>query len=260
LTEVPSPTVKSADRALQLLEVLADAPGSMSLHELARVMQVPKSSLHAIIRTMAKRQWLEVDESARVRLGLKSLLVGARYTETNDQLSTVQPILDWLSSELGETVHFGKLDGAEIVYLAKRESTHPLRLYSAIGRRLPAHATALGKAVLSQRRPSEVLSILPEELVRLTPHTITDHATLAEELAATRARGYAIDNEENTDGIRCFATPVVSQEPASYALSMSIPVFRLDAATEADAIALLQQAQQRIAGQHRLVARVQPTA
>lgn len=260
IAESNAGTVKSADRALEVLEVLADAPGPMSLNELAQRMHVPKSSLHAILRTMVQRQWVESDDSTRFRLGLRTLLVGARYVDANDMLSLVQPTLDWLASELGETVHFGRLDGPDVVYLAKRESKHPLRLYSAIGRRLPAHATALGKAILSKLRPSEVVEILPEQLPSLTPATITDHARLAAELTETRVRGYAIDNEENAEGIRCFATAISSAEAPYYALSLSIPVFRLNERVTDDAIALLQQAQLRVESQNRLTSAVRPTA
>lgn len=253
MTENATPTVKSADRALEVLEIVADAATPLSLNDLALTMKIPKSSLHAIIRTMLQRQWLESEPAtSRVTLGLRALLVGSRYVEANDHLSSVQPVLDWLSAGLGETVHYGQLDHADIVYLAKRESIHPLRLYSAIGRRLPAHATALGKAILSQRTPSEVREILPEALVGLTPHTITDIAALDAELATIRHQGYSVDNEENTEGLRCFAVPVLTGGVPQYAVSFSIPIFRLTPAITADAIALLQQAQYRIQAQSRL--------
>jgi DNA-binding IclR family transcriptional regulator len=248
-----TPTVKSADRALEVLEIVADAGSPLSLNDLASSMNIPKSSLHAIIRTMVQRQWLESEPStSRVSLGLRALLVGSRYVEGNDHLASVQPVLDWLSAGLGETVHYGQLDQADIVYLAKRESVHPLRLYSAIGRRLPAHATALGKAILAQRTPSEVHAILPETLTSLTAHTITDMHTLDVELEKIRQQGYSVDNEENTEGLRCFAVPVLTGGASQYAVSFSIPIFRLTESMAADAVALLQQAQYRIQAQARM--------
>jgi DNA-binding IclR family transcriptional regulator len=110
---------------------------------------------------------------------------------------------------------------------AKRESAHPLRLFSAIGRRLPAFATALGKALLAERSPEQRRPHLPSPLPKLSPGTITDPVLLGRELALTRDRGYAIDNEENTEGIRCWAVTLPRTDPPVDALSISVPVMRL---------------------------------
>ena len=124
----------------------------MALVELARELDIPKSSLHGILRTMIARGWVETDATGtRFGLGVRALQVGAAYLDSDDTVGLVASLLDELAQEFGETVHLGRLDGADVVYIAKRESMHPLRLFSAIGRRLPAHATALGKALLAQR-------------------------------------------------------------------------------------------------------------
>ena len=90
------------------------------------------------------------DTGSRFRLGMRALRVGAAYLDGDDTVGLIGGVLDELSRRFGETVHLGRLDGDQVVYLAKRESVHRLRLYSAIGRRLPAHATALGKALLAE--------------------------------------------------------------------------------------------------------------
>jgi DNA-binding IclR family transcriptional regulator len=218
--------VKSADRTLEILEALADSPQRRGLTDLSQELDIPKSSLHGILRTMVARGWVEAGpDGTRFRLGLRALRAGAAYVESDETVSLVASLLDELAQEFGETVHLGRLDGAEIVYLAKRDSIHPLRLFSAIGRRLPAHATALGKALLAQRTQTEVNRILAEPLRRLTARTITRRADLRSDLAATRTRGYAIDREENSEGIACFAValPLSSAD----AVSISLPISRL---------------------------------
>lgn len=246
--------VKSADRTLEILETLAAARDRLSLGVLARNLGIPKSSLHSILRTMQSRQWVESDADGRYfGLGIKALVVGATYVDSSDAVATAQSVLDWLAAQLGETVHLGRLDGVEVVYLAKRESSHPLRLYSAIGRRLPAHSTALGKALLAERRPSEIDVLLPEELARLTPNTITQRADLQQELEAIRTRGYSIDNEENSQGIRCFAVPLHTAVPARDALSYSIPLMRVTPQIENEAVLLLQQARNQLEARTRLL-------
>lgn len=221
--------VKSADRTIDILEALATA-GPSTLSELTRLLDIPKSSLHGILRTMAARGWIEADQT-RFRLGLRALQVGAAYLDADDTVGLLAGILDELAGRFGETTHLGRLDGPDITYVAKRESVHPLRLYSAIGRRLPAHATALGKALLAERSPAEVDALLPDPLPALTAHTIVDRAALHAELAAIRERGYAVDREENTDGIVCVARVVPVRDPAVDAISLSIPRTRVSETT-----------------------------
>jgi DNA-binding IclR family transcriptional regulator len=240
--------VKSADRTLEVLEALAASTSRVSLADLARALDIPKSSLHGILRTLAQRRWVDVDETGlRFGLGLRALLVGASFIESDDVIAQVGPVLDWLSTEsAGEAVHLGRLDGPDVIYLAKRESRHALRMYSAIGRRLPAHATALGKSLLAQRTDEEVADIVRWPLARLTNSTITDRRKLFDELATIRETGYAVDNEENADGIRCFAVTLTTSTPAQDAISFSVPIFRLEPAQEEHLVTLLDEARRRI--------------
>lgn len=247
--------VKSAGRTLDVLEALAAAPRRCSLVELARALQIPKSSLHGILRTLMQRGWVEADTTGtRFGLGIRALQVGAAYLETDDAAELLAGVLDRLAAQFGETVHLGRLDGPHVVYLAKRESVHPLRLYSAIGRQLPAHATALGKVLLAQRGDDAVDRLLNWPLPALTSHTITDPEALHRELAATRDRGYAVDREENTEGIVCFAMAVPLQNPASHAISLSVPAARLDARSEGQIVAALREAMTQLGAARSLIA------
>jgi DNA-binding IclR family transcriptional regulator len=226
--------VKSADRTLDVLEALANSGGTLG--ELTRTLGIPKSSLHGILRTMVRRGWVEADGTGtRFRLGLRAVQVGASYVDSDDAVARFSGVLDRLAASFHETVHYGRLYGEDVTYLAKRESVHPLRLYSAIGRKLPAHATALGKALLAHR--DDVDDLLSWPLPALTPNTITDRAALHGELAAVRARGWAADRQENTVGISCFAVPVPGS--STDAISVSIPTARLDADLEARVVAAL---------------------
>ncbi|WP_211300054.1 IclR family transcriptional regulator [Haloactinopolyspora alba] len=247
MTDAQFQPVKSADRTLEILEVLADAPERIGLGHLARTLSIPKSSLHGILRTMVRRGWVETDDSGQLfGLGVRSLLVGASYVDRDDAVTRAQPLLDWLNAQVGETTHLGRLDGSDVVYLAKRESSHPLRMYSAIGRRLPAHATALGKALLAARDDGEVADLLPARLPTLTLNTIGDRDDLLAELDRIRAVGYAIDREENSEGIRCFAVSLRTSRPPVDAVSVSAPTLRLDTRTEQRIIDVLVQANERL--------------
>ncbi|MEU5549749.1 IclR family transcriptional regulator [Micromonospora sp. NPDC047793] len=234
--------VKSAGRTLDLLELLADQPRSWALGDLARALGIPKSSLHGLLRTLTSRGWVQTDDTGtRFRLGLRALRVGAAYLDGDDRVGLLGSVLDELSRRFGEAVHLGRLDGDQVVYLAKRESVHRLRLYSAIGRRLPAHATALGKALLAGHPEQTVDTLLTWPLPRLTPHTVCDRDALHAALADVRATGHAVDREENAEGIVCFAMAVPLSSPAVDAVSISVPVSRLRPEIEASIVAALRE-------------------
>ncbi len=126
----------------------------------------------------------------------------------------------------------------DIVYLATHESTQYIRPYSRVGRRLPAFSTSLGKSLLAERLgmdgPDGLGAHLPEKLVPLTEHTLTDRDALISDLEETRSRGYAIDEEANVpgttadQGLRCFAFALRFSETPSDAISCSVPIKRLD--------------------------------
>jgi DNA-binding IclR family transcriptional regulator len=217
--------VRAVERALSVVEALADG-SSRTLSGLAADLSVPKSTLHGILRTMEARGWLQ-SVGASYRLGVRSLLPGAGYLEADAVVSVSSSILDDLVAELDETVHLGQLDHREIVYLAKRDSVQPLRLFSSVGRRLPAHATALGKVLLAQRTDDEVDALLDFPLRRLTPATIVEPEPLRRALDDIRRQGYAIDAGESAVGVTCTAVAIKTGPTHQYALSCTAPDVRL---------------------------------
>ena len=224
--------VKSAMRTLEVLEELATA-GPATLRDLSAQLGVPKSSMHGLLRTMQWRGWLETDATGTLYgLGVRSLLAGSAYVDADVVVRQTAPVLDQLAAETGETVHLGRLEGSDVVYLAKRESSHPLRLFSSVGRRLPAHSVALGKAMLAEMTDDEVRSRLPGTMEAHTPRTITDPDALVADLAAVRERGYAIDDEESSVGLRCFAIALRQRLGTRDAISISVPLARLSGGRE----------------------------
>lgn len=250
--------VKSASRTLEVLEALAEGDARPSLAELAKSLSIPKSSLHGILRTMEHRGWVETDASGqRFGLGPHALFIGTSYVDRDDTVSSAQPVLEWLSNQLGEAIHLGRLDGSEVVHLAKRESTHPLRIYSAIGGRLPANATALGKVLLAERSNDRVREVMPPQLAQLTRHTIHHWNDFEADLELIRNRGYAVDNEENSEGTMCFAIALPNSRAGAApvdAIGVSIPVSRIEDGTEANIAGLLREARARFVHPERLAA------
>jgi DNA-binding IclR family transcriptional regulator len=249
----PTPTagvreVKSAARTVEILEFLAARQNKpVRLRELSESLGVPRSSLHALLRTLATHGWVRADPSGTLYgIGIRALLAGTTYLDTDPYLPLVIPYLDELREKTDETFHFGRIDGQDVVYLATRESTQYLRPYSRVGRRLPAYSTSLGKAILADLPPDQVEQHLPETLAALTPKTLTSRGALEADLDATRERGYSIDNEENTVGLRCFAIALHYSDPATDAISSSIPIARLTPEREAEIVALMRAVSEKI--------------
>jgi DNA-binding IclR family transcriptional regulator len=241
--------VKSAERTLRLLEHLAGSGRRQSLAELSAALDIPKSSLHGLLRTLVACGWGETDSTGtKFSLGIRALLAGSAYLAADDVVSVSQEILDDLSGAVGETIHLGMLDGRDIVYVAKRDAPHPLRLVSAVGVRLAAHSTALGKAVLAQLPAAELAARVTYPLAARTEHTITTREPFEAELAKVRADGFAEDRQESTLGLHCFAVPLVLDgQPPRYALSCSVPLVRLTDDRRHDVVDQLLGARERLA-------------
>lgn len=247
----PPAPIKSADRTLSVLEYFAGSPTARSLAEAARALEIPKSSLHGLLHNLHQRGWLsatDVDGVLRYRIGPQALTVGASYLLNDDILTRSNAVLDELSSKIGETLHLGELDGDEIVHLAKRDARHTLRLVGEVGARAPAYCTALGKVLLAHLEPERLAARLALPRHRVTSHSLVDEEALRADLEATRQRGYAIDNEESYDGVRCFAVPLGRSAPYSHALSCSIPVSRITKELQAMVISELFSAAKVIDG------------
>jgi DNA-binding IclR family transcriptional regulator len=242
-SDTTGPGVKSAMRTVALLDFFARQGGMYSLTAIQQELGYPKSSLYALLRTLVQLGWVETDPTGTLyRIGMRALLVGASYIDGDPVVGMAHETLEWLAEATGETVHFGRLDDVEVVDLSSRPSRHDLRPVVRVGRRVPVHSTALGKALLADR-PTPCL---PDELERQTENTITDRQALAEELRRVRERGYAVDREENSTGICCFAVVLRLQRPARDAISVSVPATRLTEAAEREIPALLMRARERI--------------
>jgi DNA-binding IclR family transcriptional regulator len=246
-SDAGAPPVKSAARTVELLEYLARQRGRRSLGDIQSDLGYPKSSLYVLLQTLVAHGWCETDQTGSLYgLGVRALLAGTSYLDADEVVAAAGAVLDWLVQATSETVHLARLDGPDVVYLATRESPHYLRPFSRVGRRLPAHATSLGKALLAERGDDEVRRLLPHPLPALTERTLVTPEDLFPELARTRRRGYAVDREENTVGLRCFGVALRLRVPAIDAVSCSVPVARMTGGRPKEIVAALLTAREKL--------------
>lgn len=233
--------VKSAERTVAVLELLSECRGPVSLKLISDRLDIPRASAHALLLTLVKHGW--VDHSrGEYRLGLGSLRTSAAFVESDAVVQQAERIITALNRRLSETIHLARLDGSEVVYLVTSQSPHSLSSVSRPGRRMPAWLTALGKSILAERPWKEVERILPDVMPAMTPKSLSSREALREDLERTRERGYAIDDEESSIGLKCRAVAVGLEQPVMYALSCPVPSARLDSEREALITELLLQA------------------
>lgn len=232
---------KPTYRVLQIMDLLTAAREPMRLADISRALEIPKSTLLPILQTMTEHRYLEKDGADRYSLGIAlmgaSAAAGKRYTPQK----YIKASLKELVEKFSETCYYGVLDGNRVLYLEKVESPQPLGMLTAIGHRLPAYATGIGKALLTDHTPAQLEELYPQGLTPLTGKTVSDIPALAAQLEEARERGYAWEIEESTDHIRCFAVPVRSQGKITGAISMAIPLFRYQEEKREAIIAALQK-------------------
>ena len=196
-------------KGLNLLEVLAQSAEGMTALDLAGDVGVHKTTAHRYLNTLLQAGYVQTNGDGTYHLGNKILELGSQLLRRMPLRETAHPFLLKLSAETQKTVHLCVLDGGDIVYIDKVESQRSLPMISRIGSRAPAYCTGIGKALLSSLPTDQVVSLLQGiTLEKRTATTITDPVKLLEELRVTRERGYAIDNSEHEEGIKCFATIV----------------------------------------------------
>ncbi|WP_166845179.1 IclR family transcriptional regulator [Isoptericola sp. BMS4] len=222
MAQPPSP-LGSVDKALLTLDALARAGArGLALAELAGEVGANKSTLHRTLAALRHRGYAEQTAAGDYRLGPAVLALGTAFLSEENLPGIVRPALEALRDEVDELVHLGTLAGHEVVYLDKVEPQRPVRVWSAVGRRLPAATTALGRAMLATA-PS------PAAGDRLSPL-----------LAEARERGYAAETEENEPGIACVAVAVLRAGRPVAAVSVTAPVERLTGDGRAARVAALR--------------------
>lgn len=226
----PAPSVQALDRALDMLDVIAARDG-LTLGEIAAASALPASTAHRILATLERRGYARTEaESGLWSIGVGAYTVGQAFVRSRRVEALARPAMRALMAASGETVNLGVLEGRDVVFLAQVECAQPLRAYFRPGRRGPAHASGIGKALLAQASPESVAQLYAgAPLAHFTPATLTSAQELAHALAEARARGWALDDEEHAAGMRCVAAAVFDERGEAVAgVSLSGPTVRVD--------------------------------
>jgi len=204
------PSLSSVKKSLQVLQSFSPDHPERSVTEMSRLLNTHKSSISRILRTLAAEGFVERNAlNGKYRLGLKLLELANQVLGRYELRDLAASCMEALARETGEIVHLAVLDKADIVYLEKKGGGQTLTVATKVGGRNPAHASAMGKVLLSGLSPEGLDDVLTwGSLARLTPRTIIERERLLKELQQVREQRLAVDDEESFPGIRCVAAPI----------------------------------------------------
>lgn len=239
--------LRSIGRALDVLDCF-DGQTPLSLKEISSRMRLPESSLFRVLRTLERHEYLRQDRDGTYQLSPR-LIFGWLVRAADHVREVARPQMEQLVNAFNETASLAFLFDDRIHVLDCLESFHEIRMTNKIGRVLPPHCSALGKAITAfQDRPLADRMLEVYGLTPRTEHTITDRQRLFTELSLIRESGVACDREESIRGGICFAAAVKSpSKPVVTAISVSTPATRMDASREREIEAALLQAAAAIA-------------
>ena len=225
-----SDQVKSLVRALALVNRLAEGDEGVSLTDVAQQVGLSPSTAHRLLTTLEQERYVHFDPERRLwSVGVQAFMSGNAFLKTRDIVAVARPHMRALMEESQETVNLAVEDQSAAVYLAQVECRQMMRSFARPGGRVPLHCSSVGKALLSTMSDAQLSKVLHHQgLPRVTLKTINTPKVLREDLARSRERGYALDDEEHAVGLRCIAAVVFDEHAqAIAAVSLSGPMARI---------------------------------
>jgi IclR family acetate operon transcriptional repressor len=221
----------TVQKAMAILDCLGEEEIPRSASEIGRKLGMSRSTTYRLLTTLSSGGYVrqDPDKPEKYHLGFRVLELAGNLLDSIELRQQAMPFLRELRDLANETVHLVVLDQGRVAYIDKLDCSQAVRMHSSVGRLGFVHSTAVGKAILAFLPQQAVTSIVEQHgLPALTPRTITEIATLRRELARVRQQGYAIDDVENEEGIRCVGAPIFDYQGRPVAaLSLSGPAFRL---------------------------------
>jgi IclR family acetate operon transcriptional repressor len=225
-----SGAVQSILRALGILNGLSDAEDGMTLTRIAERVGLPPSTVHRLLTTLEQERYVRFDSERRLwSVGVQMFLAGCAFLKSRDLVGAARPFMRTLLEEFGETVNLAVQDDGDAMYIHRIERPAAMLPLAKPDGRVPLYCSGVGKALLAGRADSELEILLPvDDARRLTNNTLVSRTALREDIALTRERGFAVDDEEHAVGLRCVAAPVFNElrEPMA-AISISGPATRI---------------------------------
>lgn len=201
--------VQTLDRALNILELLAVSKNGMGVTEIGQKTNLHKSTAHRLLNALYERGYVEKSGSGIYKIGLKIVELSGLYFNNVELKAEAADYLKKLADESTQSVQLAAIVDSEVVYIEKVDAFNSIRLYSQIGKKAPAHCTAVGKAILMGMSHAELEQFFENYNFKpYTKHTKTTKEEVLRDIEESIARGYTVDDEEYEEGIRCIGAPI----------------------------------------------------
>jgi DNA-binding IclR family transcriptional regulator len=242
--------VQSVDRALDILEAFNYEQEELGVTELSQKLGLHKNNVFRLLATLEVRGYIEQDmRTGNYRLGIKTFEVANIFVHHLGLRRQARPILEDLVNRCDETAYLAILDGPEVVYVLMHETSQTVRIVPRLGHRLPAYCTASGKIQLAYESRDHLAQVFEGHVLKKrTPHTIDNFDKLVTHLKEVARLGYAVDDEELEEGVRCVAAPVRDYSHrvvAGVGLSGPVPRFSVER-IEKDLVPLVKEAANKL--------------
>jgi DNA-binding IclR family transcriptional regulator len=228
-SQYSSPAV---EKAFAVLELISHHRNGLRMTDVIEQLSLPKTSTFVLLRSLEKMGYLMADPDNCYRLTMRLFEIGMRAMNQVDIIAVARPYLDRLVEETGLTAHLASVESGDAVYLARRDAPGLVRFDTYVGKRTPAHLTAVGKAVLAHLSGDELDLLLPKlDFAAGTTRAVRSPDRLRVELAKIQKAGYAVEDGEEVEGVRCVAAPVLQHDGRVVA---SVGVIQLQTALSDD--------------------------
>lgn len=244
--------VQSIDRAVAILDCFSEEKKELRLSEISERLGLNKSTVHGIISTLKYHGFISQDEETqKYKLGIRFVEFGDLVINSMNIRNAAVPVIDAVCERIEETVHIAMLDGLDVVWIEKRECTKSIKTSTKIGARLPAYTTADGKIIICYQNKDKIKNYLPKRIPQYTKNTITNKGEFIKKLEEMKKNGYAIDNEEYVEGLKCVAAPIFDHDgKVRFSLSTTGPAFRMNEERIKELIVIIKEAANEIS--HRI--------
>lgn len=236
------------ERAFRVLDVVAAEAHGLSLADIVRTLELPKTTVFMVVSSLRAVGALRL-EGDRLMLGPTVAKLGRQAVERMDLRTVALPHMGQLAEQTGLTVHLGLLVGPNVTFVGKVEGPSFIRFNTYVGLVQPFHISSLGKAIAAYLPEAELDELLKEPLARYTPYTTTDPAALKRNLAMVRRQGYAVEDEEHEEGVRCVGAPIFGADGRVAAVSVCAVRTQLPLDALVDTATLVMQVARKISSE-----------
>ncbi|ADG91684.1 transcriptional regulator, IclR family [Arcobacter nitrofigilis DSM 7299] len=237
----------TTSRIINILELISNNKEGYTLTEVSKLLEIPKTSLSPILKTLAYYNYLAYNEiTLKYSIYIGILSVSSSVNKNNAIVKFIKEEMNKIVGSCNEICQLGVLDKDEVLYVEKVNASNPIQLATSVGVQFPANCSALGKALLYKHSFKELKNVFPGELERRTENTITSIKDLYEDIIKIDQNGYATEKEEGMKEVECIAVPIIKDNLVLAAISVSIPLFRSSQKKKDKVIDLLTESRKKV--------------